>query len=75
MQCRDSRLNSLRIFRKGTHQFSRDCQAQDHTNCHNADVHDQCQSIKLVHTLMFSGSVIVTDQRTHALNDSVRRHV
>ena len=71
MQCRNTDGDGLRILGKQSDQSSGDQPAQRHTGSHDPDGQFQCQTVDLLHTLSLTGTVIVTDQGSYALNNTV----
>ena len=65
----------IKKINKNAHKLLRNTQAEQHTNCH--DPHDQGKSktVNLFYPLFFPCAIVITDQRTDSLDDTVCRQI
>lgn len=63
----------LRIGGEHSDKLSRHSQTDDRSDKHDHTTHTQRNKINFFHTFMLSGTVIISDDRAHALDDSACR--
>ena len=75
MQSLDSGTNGGVLNREQPHKSTWNGPAKRSAESHDgSDQHKPCV-VDLQDTFMFSGAIVVTDQRTHSLNDPIRRQI
>lgn len=63
------------ICGKHPHELSRNSQADDGSDQHDHTTHTECDVVDLFYTFMFSGSIVISDYRTHSLYDPTCRKI
>ena len=67
--------NCLRICGKHADQLSRNCQADDCSDQHDHTTHAKCDEVDFFYTFMFTGTIVVSDDRAHALYNPACRKI